>query len=62
MNSPYLEETYYYRITPRWFALHRNYRCDTDFDEHLLSAMAIWCWSRQAFTPSLLRPARTFTF
>lgn len=34
MNSPYLEETYYYRITPAdGFAIHRNYRCDTDFDE-----------------------------
>ncbi len=34
MDSPYLEETYYYRITPNdGFAFHRNYRCDTDFDE-----------------------------
>jgi 5-deoxy-glucuronate isomerase len=34
MNSPYLEETYYYCITPAdGFAFHRNYRCDTDFDE-----------------------------
>lgn len=34
MNSPYLEETYYYHITPNdGFAFHRNYRCDNDFDE-----------------------------
>jgi 5-deoxy-glucuronate isomerase len=35
-SSPYLEETYYYRIDPPdGFALHRNYRRDTDFDETL---------------------------
>ena len=33
-GSPYLEETYYYRITPaNGFAIHRNYCCDSDFDE-----------------------------
>lgn len=33
-GSPYLEETYYYRITPAdGFAIHRNYCCDSDFDE-----------------------------
>ncbi len=33
-GSPYLEETYYYRITPEaGFAIHRNYRRDNDFDE-----------------------------
>ncbi|TAH49021.1 MAG: 5-deoxy-glucuronate isomerase [Chloroflexota bacterium] len=33
-GSPYLEETYYYRITPEnGFAIHRNYCCDSDFDE-----------------------------
>ena len=35
-GSPYLEETYYYRIDPPdGFAIHRNYRLDTDFDELL---------------------------
>ena len=35
-GSPYLEETYYYRIEPaNGFAIHRNYRLDTDFDELL---------------------------
>lgn len=35
-GSPYLEETYYYRIDPPdGFAIHRNYRRDTDFDELL---------------------------
>ncbi len=33
-GSPYLEETYYYRITPgSGFGVHRNYARDTDFDE-----------------------------
>jgi 5-deoxy-glucuronate isomerase len=33
-GSPYLEETYYYCITPaNGFAIHRNYCCDSDFDE-----------------------------
>jgi 5-deoxy-glucuronate isomerase len=33
-GSPYLEETYYYRISPEnGFAIHRNYDIDTDFDE-----------------------------
>lgn len=35
-GSPYLEETYYYRIDPAdGFAIHRNYRLDKDFDELL---------------------------
>jgi len=34
MGSPYLEEVYYYRVTPgSGFAIHRNYRRDNDFDE-----------------------------
>jgi len=34
MNSPYLEEVYYYRIEPQnGFAIHRNYRKDKNFDE-----------------------------
>ena len=34
MGSPYLEEIYYYRITPETgYAIHRNYRRDTAFDE-----------------------------
>jgi 5-deoxy-glucuronate isomerase len=33
-GSPYLEETYYYRLQPEsGFAIHRNYEIDTDFDE-----------------------------
>ncbi len=33
-GSPYLEETYYFRLDPAdGWALHRNYRVDTDFDE-----------------------------
>ena len=33
-DSPYLEEVYYFRTDPDYgFALHRNFRIDTDFDE-----------------------------
>ena len=33
-DSPYLEETYYYRMQPEnGVAFHRNYRLDNDFDE-----------------------------
>ena len=34
-GSPYLEETYYYRIEPQdtGYCIHRNYRLDNDFDE-----------------------------
>lgn len=33
-GSPYLEETYYFRLDPAdGWAIHRNYRVDTDFDE-----------------------------
>ena len=33
-GSPYLEETYYFRLQPAdGWAIHRNYRVDSDFDE-----------------------------
>jgi 5-deoxy-glucuronate isomerase len=33
-GSPYLEETYYFRLDPAdGWAVHRNYRVDRDFDE-----------------------------
>lgn len=33
-GSPYLEETYYFRLDPDdGWAMHRNYRIDTEFDE-----------------------------
>jgi 5-deoxy-glucuronate isomerase len=33
-GSPYLEETYYFRLSPPdGWAIHRNYRVDTEFDE-----------------------------
>ena len=33
-GSPYLEETYYFRLDPAdGWAVHRNYRVDSDFDE-----------------------------
>jgi 5-deoxy-glucuronate isomerase len=37
-GSPYLEETYYFRLDPDvGFAMHRNWREDEDFDETLLA-------------------------
>lgn len=34
-GSPYLEETYYFRLDPPdGFAIHRNWRKEEDFDEH----------------------------
>lgn len=37
-GSPYLEETYYFRLDPpNGFAMHRNWRIDEDFDEVLLA-------------------------
>ncbi len=34
-GSPYLEETYYFRMDPAdGFAMHRNWRHEEDFDEH----------------------------
>ncbi len=36
-DSPYLEEVYYFRLQPaQGFAIHRNWREDTDYDELLL--------------------------
>ena len=36
-GSPYLEEVYYFRLQPaQGFALHRNWREDTDFDETMV--------------------------
>ena len=38
-GSPYLEETYYFRLDPpkSAFALHRNWRIDENFDETLVA-------------------------
>jgi len=34
-GSPYLEETYYFKLDPpNGFAMHRNWRDDEDFEEH----------------------------
>ncbi len=37
-GSPYLEETYYFRLDPSdGFAIHRNWRDDEGFDEHFVA-------------------------
>ena len=38
-DSPYLEETYYFRLDPSdGFCMHRNWRTDEDFDEVLTAS------------------------
>ena len=36
-DSPYLEETYYFRLDAEGFVMHRNWRIDEDFDETLVA-------------------------
>lgn len=63
MNSPYLEETYYYRITPAdGFAFHRNYRCDTDFDEVFVVRDGDLVLVTQGFHPVATAPGSNVYF
>lgn len=63
MDSPYLEETYYYQITPAdGFALHRNYRCDTDFDETFVVRNGDLVLVTQGFHPIATVPGSNVYF
>lgn len=63
MDSPYLEETYYYRITPAdGFAIHRNYRCDTDFDETFVVKNGDLVLVTQGFHPVATAPGSNVYF
>lgn len=63
MGSPYLEETYYYRIAPvEGFALHRNYRRDTDFDEVFVVQHGDLVLVTQGFHPVAAAPGANVYF
>ena len=63
MDSPYLEETYYYRIDPQdGFAIHRNYRKDTDFDELFTVRSGDLVLGTQGFHPVAAAPGSNVYF
>ncbi len=63
MNSPYLEETYYYRFdSPAGFGVHRNYRRDSDLDEMFAVRDGDVVLVTQGFHPSGASPAANMYF
>ncbi len=63
MGSAYLEEVYYYRIRPSaGFALHRNYRKDTDFDELFVVRDGDLVLVTQGFHPVAAAPGSSVYF
>lgn len=62
-GSPYLEETYYYRIAPaNGFAIHRNYRTDNDFDEIFAVRSGELVLVTQGFHPVATAPGSNVYF
>lgn len=62
-GSPYLEETYYYRIDPETGkAFHRNYRIDTDFDEILPAGHGDCIIVNEGFHPVAANPGANVYF
>jgi len=62
-GSPYLEETYYYRIDPvDGFAIHRNYRLDGTFDELLLARNGDLVLVTQGYHPVTAAPGSNVYF
>ena len=62
-GSPYLEETYYYRIDPPdGFAIHRNYRLDQKFDELLPVRNGDLVLVTQGFHPVAAAPGSNVYF
>ncbi len=62
-GSPYLEETYYFRLDPPdGFALHRNWREDTDFDETLRAGDGDVALVTQGFHSSVACPGSNMYF
>lgn len=62
-GSPYLEETYYYRIQPEsGVAFHRNYRRDTDFDEVIPARHGDCVLVTQGFHPVAATPGSNIYF
>ncbi len=63
MNSPYLEEVYYYRIDPeKGFAIHRNYRRDMNFDELFAVHSGELVLVTQGFHPAAAAPGSNVYF
>ena len=63
MDSPYLEETYNYRIDQQdGFAIHRNYREDTDFDELFTVRSGDLVLGTQGFHPIAAAPGSNVYF
>ncbi|MEM7336014.1 MAG: 5-deoxy-glucuronate isomerase [Chloroflexota bacterium] len=62
-GSPYLEETYYYRIQPETgTAFHRNYRTDIDFDEVIPASHGDCVLVTQGFHPAVANPGSNVYF
>jgi len=62
-GSPYLEETYLYRIAPaNGWAIHRNYRRDTDFDESFVVHDGELVLVTQGFHPVATAPGSNVYF
>lgn len=62
-DSPYLEETYYFRLQPSTgFVLHRNWREDTDFDEVLVCHDGDAALVPQGFHSSVACPGTNMYF
>ncbi len=62
-GSPYLEETYYFRLDPpNGFAVHRNWREDTDFDETLVAGDGDVVLVTQGFHASVACPGSNMYF
>ncbi len=63
LNSPYLEEIYYYRFDrPAGFGVHRNYRRDTSFDELFAVRDGDLVLVTQGFHPCSASPAANMYF
>ena len=62
MGSPYLEETYYFRLDNNGFAMHRNWRDDTDFDEVLVAHDRDCVIVTQGFHSSVASPGSNMYF
>ncbi|MDH3498850.1 MAG: 5-deoxy-glucuronate isomerase [Acidimicrobiia bacterium] len=62
-GSPYLEETYYFRLDPpNGFAVHRNWREDTEFDETLVAGDGDVVLVTQGFHSSVACPGSNMYF
>ena len=62
-GSPYLEETYYFRLDPDdGWAVHRNYRLDEDFDESFAVASGDLVLVTKGFHSSVAAPGHNMWF